>query len=115
MNLFFNNSVPSKNPIDVVNITVVDRDGDAHNLAGKIGDNLMFMMQHNDIEIVLQHEEFQAEAKLNSNDAHAIGMQGMNPATSLAITEVIADVNATFSANTSARHPLILWPLLTSD
>ena len=51
MDLFFNNSVPSKNPIDVVNITVVDRDGDAHNLAGKIGDNLMFMMQHNDIEI----------------------------------------------------------------
>merc|ERR1711934_967385 len=43
--------IPSKNPVDVVNITVIDRDGDANKLAGKIGDNLMFMMQHNDIEI----------------------------------------------------------------
>merc|ERR1712050_236434 len=43
--------IPAKSKEDIVNITVVDRDGDAHELKGKIGDNLMFMMQHNDIEI----------------------------------------------------------------
>ena len=43
--------IPVKHAEDIVNITVIDRDGDAHKLSGKIGDNLMFMMQHNDIEI----------------------------------------------------------------
>ena len=43
--------IPAKSKEDIVNITVIDRDGDAHDLKGKIGDNLMFMMQHNDIEI----------------------------------------------------------------
>merc|ERR1712179_119893 len=43
--------IPAKHQSDVVNITVVDRDGDSFKLSGKIGDNLMFMMQHNDIEI----------------------------------------------------------------
>ena len=40
-----------KHPEDVVNITVVDREEEVHKINGKINDNIMFLLQHNDIEI----------------------------------------------------------------
>lgn len=43
--------IKPKSDEDVVSIAVFDRDGDRHDVNGKIGDNVMFLLQHNDIEI----------------------------------------------------------------
>ena len=34
-----------------VNLTYVDRDGEAHNIKGKVGDNVMYLAHRHDIEI----------------------------------------------------------------
>merc|ERR1712004_25445 len=40
-----------KSPEDIVNVVYQDRDGIEHKIAGKVGDNLMFLAHRHDIDI----------------------------------------------------------------
>ena len=40
-----------KSPEDIVNVTYIDRHGINHKIAGKVGDNLMFLAHRHDIDI----------------------------------------------------------------
>lgn len=63
---------PPKNPEDVVNINVVDRKGQKHELKGKVGDNLLYLMhkfQEDNSDLML---EGACEASLACSTCHII-------------------------------------------
>jgi len=40
-----------KSPEDIVNVTYIDRHDISHQIAGKVGDNLMFLAHRHDLDI----------------------------------------------------------------